>query len=105
MRLFLFCISLLFSKESFSADCEQFSISCNISRGIPYIELLDLMIWFCLSILVIGFIFYMFWKIYDATYFQKPKKRKQKLKKEKYTEFEDHECIFEEDYISKYDRD
>ncbi len=105
MRLFMFCISLLLSRLSFSADCEQFSISCNISRGIPYIELIDLIMWFCLSILVIGFIFYMFWNIYDAAYFQKPTKRKQKLKEEKHTVFEDHEDIFEDEYLSKHERD
>lgn len=103
MRFFMFCTSLFFSRVSFCADCEQLSISCNLGRGIPYTELVDVFMWFCFSLLSIGFIFHIFYQIYNATYFQKPKEKKQKDKEEKYVE--DHEDIFEEDYISKYERD
>lgn len=104
MRLFFFCTSLFFSSVVLASDCEQLSISCHLGRGIPYAELLDVFMWFFLSLLMIGFIFYIFYKIYDATYFQKPKKIKQKSKQNKFIE-DDEENDFEDHYISRYERD
>ncbi len=106
-RAIFFCASLFFSSLVFASDCGQFHISCKVARGIPAIELMELFIWFCSSLLLFAFSFFIGFKIYDAVNLEKPKKKlKKRFNHKKIKDKEDIEDYeFENEQVFQHERD
>jgi hypothetical protein len=66
MKLFIVCISFFLSDFVFASGCELDNISCKFAAKIPYQDLIELSLWFVLSLLCISFIFFVYNQMNDA---------------------------------------
>lgn len=106
MKLWIFCILLFSSIQVFAVNgCQDHHLSCIISSHIPYVDLVDFILYFLLGLLALNISYFLFTDFSFLLSDMKPSKFYKRIKKEQMEireiKEDDKENFFEEEYKEK----
>lgn len=106
MKVWIFCILLFSSMQAFAVNgCQDNHFSCIISSHIPYVDLVDFILYVLLGLLALNISYFLFTDFSFLLSDMKPSKFYKRIKKEqmeiKATEEDEKETFYEEEYKEK----